>query len=97
MPTQLTECNCSICRRYGPLWAYYPPDEVRILVGADGEQCYVWGDGELEFVRCARCGCITHYRVRTGLPEPRIALNFRMAAEGWDRDIPRRYFDGASR
>lgn len=23
-PTEVTECNCSICRRYGVLWAYYP-------------------------------------------------------------------------
>ena len=22
-PRRLTECNCSICRRYGTLWAYY--------------------------------------------------------------------------
>jgi len=24
-PRQLTDCNCSICRRYGTLWAYYSP------------------------------------------------------------------------
>lgn len=28
---EVTECNCSICRRYGVLWAYYPPDRVRVL------------------------------------------------------------------
>src|SRR5450759_179867 len=30
-PETLTECNCSICRRYGALWAYYSPKQVRIL------------------------------------------------------------------
>ena len=29
-PRTLTNCNCSICRRYGTLWAYYKADEVRI-------------------------------------------------------------------
>jgi hypothetical protein len=29
--TEVTECNCSICRRYGVLWAYYTPDRVRVL------------------------------------------------------------------
>jgi hypothetical protein len=30
-PSEVTECNCSICRRYGVLWAYYPPNQVRVL------------------------------------------------------------------
>ena len=30
-PSEVTECNCSICRRYGVLWAYYPPYQVRML------------------------------------------------------------------
>jgi len=30
-PRQLTDCNCSICRRYGTLWAYYsPPRQWRL-------------------------------------------------------------------
>ncbi len=29
-PRRLTNCNCSICRRYGTLWAYYKASEVRI-------------------------------------------------------------------
>ena len=28
-PSEVTECNCSLCRRYGVLWAYYPPHQVR--------------------------------------------------------------------
>jgi len=30
-PSEVTECNCSICRRYGVLWAYYTPEQVRLL------------------------------------------------------------------
>ena len=30
-PEEVTECNCSMCRRYGVLWAYYSPRQVRVL------------------------------------------------------------------
>jgi hypothetical protein len=30
VPETLTHCDCSICRRYGTLWAYYAKDEVKI-------------------------------------------------------------------
>ena len=26
-PETVTDCNCSICRRYGVLWAYYRPSQ----------------------------------------------------------------------
>jgi hypothetical protein len=29
-PSEVTECNCSLCRRYGVLWAYCPPRQVRM-------------------------------------------------------------------
>src|SRR4051812_9445759 len=40
-PTEVTSCNCSICRRLGTLWAYYAPADVRVV----GETAtYQWGD-----------------------------------------------------
>src|SRR6478609_5477786 len=32
-PETVTNRNCSICRRYGTLWAYYPADDVRVTAG----------------------------------------------------------------
>jgi hypothetical protein len=29
-PVEVTDCTCSICRRYGVLWAYYSPKQVRV-------------------------------------------------------------------
>lgn len=29
-PAEVTECNCSLCRRYGVLWAYCAAGEVII-------------------------------------------------------------------
>lgn len=71
------ECMCSICRRYGALWAYYQPDEVDIQVEGDAMEGYVWGRKSLSFNRCKKCGCMTHYTV-VGETEMRVAVNCRM-------------------
>jgi hypothetical protein len=59
-PAEVTDCNCSICRRYGVLWAYYPPQQVRRMPGGKTD-IYMWDDRSLEFHRCAVCGCVTHW------------------------------------
>jgi hypothetical protein len=58
-PETVTDCNCSICRRYGVLWAYYSPKQVRIAGGPT--DLYMWGDKSIEFHRCRACGCVTHW------------------------------------
>lgn len=93
-PVQVTSCNCSICSRYNALWGYYKPEQVTISVGTAGQESYIWGDRELEFVRCSKCGCVTHYRTAPGQPDPRIAVNFRMAQEGEVENVAVRFFDG---
>jgi hypothetical protein len=57
-PTELTSCNCSICRRLGTLWCYYAPAQVRV---AGATTAYRWGDETLDLHRCATCGCVTHW------------------------------------
>ena len=77
------ECLCSICRRYGALWAYYKPDEVHIE--GDSIEAYVWGQKRLSFNRCENCGCMTHYTAVRDT-EPRVAVNCRMLErEEFDR------------
>lgn len=60
-PETVTDCNCSICRRYGARWAYYSPRQVRITPGEGATDFYMWGDRSLEFHRCKICGCVTHW------------------------------------
>jgi hypothetical protein len=60
-PETVTQCNCSICRRYGVLWAYYSPKQVRISAGTDATEIYMWNDRSLEFHRCRHCGCVSHW------------------------------------
>ncbi len=76
-PSTVTDCNCSICRRYGVLWAYYSPAQVRIAAGAGATDIYMWDDRSIEFHRCKTCGCVTHWAaVDKGLD--RMGVNARL-------------------
>jgi hypothetical protein len=57
-PHEVTQCNCSICRRYGVLWAYYSPHQVRVAGATD---TYCWDDRSIVFHRCTNCGCVSHW------------------------------------
>lgn len=57
-PLKLNRCTCSICRRYGALWSYYPPESVLISGATD---TYIWGDKMIAFHRCQCCGVLTHW------------------------------------
>lgn len=75
------ECFCSICRRYGALWAYYKPEEVKVEVEDDAIEGYSHGRKAISFNRCKKCGCMTHYSIVPGMEtvtEPRVAVNCRM-------------------
>jgi hypothetical protein len=60
-PETVTDCNCSICRRYGVLWAYYSRKNVRIIADGGATDIYMWDDRAIEFHRCHICGCVTHW------------------------------------
>jgi hypothetical protein len=60
-PSEVTECSCSICRRYGVLWAYYKPDKVRVFPADPATNIYMWNDRMIEFHRCRMCGCVSHW------------------------------------
>ena len=60
-PQDVTDCNCSICRKLGVLWAYYPPGDVRFVQGEDATTIYLRGERKIEFHSCRICGCTTHW------------------------------------
>ncbi len=88
-----TACNCTVCRRYGALWAY----------GHEGEDVHVTGETRaytrgtaVGFHFCAGCGCVTHWR---GLQTDeagrrREAVNLRMADPDAVAALPIDHFDG---
>ena len=95
-PTQLTSCNCSICRRYGALWAYYTHRSVRIQSAQGALESYAWGHRSIRFVRCATCGCVTHWEAAKGGSGSRMGVNARMMEPEVIAPIRIRRLDGAS-
>ena len=95
-PQQLTSCNCSICRRLGVLWAYYPPDQVAFVSGAGTTVPYVWGERSLEIHHCPACGCVTHWERVQKEGADRIAVNARIMEPADIADARVRRLDGAS-
>ena len=95
-PRQLTECNCSICRRYGALWAYGTPKTMTVQADESALACYMWGDRCIEFYHCSNCGCLTHYESIDKGADSRIAVNARMLPVDELEGIRIRHFDGAN-
>ncbi len=93
-PDEVNDCNCSICRRYGTLWAYYNPKHVRIAEETP-TQIYLWDDREINFHRCADCGCVTHWTA-TRPGHPRMGVNARLLAVEVLAAARVRHGDGAS-
>ncbi len=94
-PRVLVSCNCSICRRYGTLWAYFRADRVRIEHARKGTRAYAWGARRLRFVRCARCGCVTHWEATRPRPDSRMGVNVRLLEPEAIEGLRVRQLDGA--
>ena len=94
-PKSLTSCNCSICRRYGVLWAYFKDAEVRLFAEAGATDEYIWGDKTQNFIRCRKCGCVMQWKklnVSEGTNTGVNARNFEPSELG---DVKIRLLDGA--
>ena len=77
-PAEVFECNCSICRRLGVLWAYYHCDDVVFDTGLGSTNIYVWNEKILEFHSCSVCGCTTHWIATDRDFRERIGVNARL-------------------
>ncbi len=95
LPRTLTSCNCSICRRYGALWAYYQGSSVTIEAPRGSLATYSWNRRTREYHRCKTCGCVTHYTYRKKRTRESIAVN----GSNFDLSVISaarvRHFDGA--
>jgi len=93
IPPDATACNCTLCRRYGALWAYdYEGEKVTV---SGPTRVYSRGRA-LGFHFCEHCGCISYWRLRE--PEAdgrrRIAVNLRLAEPDKVAAIPIEHFEG---
>jgi len=94
-PRRITSCTCSICRRYGALWAYYPSGTVRVRAARGASETYTWGDHSIRFVRCATCGCVTHWKPVRRAGDARMGVNTRLFDPAAMSGVRVRRFDGA--
>ena len=92
-PDGATACNCTLCRRYGVLWAYDYEDHGIHVSGKT--QIYVRGRA-IEFHFCPTCGCVAYWRSQHEEDDGRrrIAVNVRLAAPAAVARIPIDHFDG---
>jgi hypothetical protein len=103
LPTQLNECRCTVCYKYGAIWAYFPRNEVRISVAEDTKiEEYVRkdGDGDISFNRCSNCGCMTHWwgvGEKFGGGDVKMGVNCRLVPEKEIFGIERRISLGPKR
>jgi len=98
-PRKLTACNCSICRRYGAIWAYFQRKSVDVICEDAALEAYTWRNKKLQFYRCTSCGCVTHHertKKRADATDTR-AVNMRNVDDpSIVCDLPIRVLDGAS-
>ena len=92
-PDGATACNCTVCRRYGVLWAYDYEDEGIKVAGPT--KAYARGQA-IGFHFCPECACVAFWR---GLKvdddgRRRIAVNLRLAEPDVVADIPIDHFEG---
>jgi len=92
-PDSATACNCTVCRRYGVLWAYgYEDEGIRV---SGHTQAYVRGKA-IAFHFCPLCGCVVCWRgcETDEAGRRRIAVNLRLAEPDTVARIPIDRFDG---
>lgn len=94
-PEKATDCNCSLCRRLGALWAYYEFGTVQIDGHPEHTAEYIWGDRTLRTVRCRVCGVITHWEPLETKSGAHHGVNLRNFEPALIESVRVRRFDGA--
>jgi hypothetical protein len=94
LPRQVTQCNCSVCRRYGTLWAYYPRSAVSITAPRGALEDYARTRRALRFVRCRSCGCVICWDRRSKDGDRRVGINMRLFDHTLMATVPVKVLDG---
>jgi len=96
-PGPATACNCTLCRRYGALWAYdYEGERIAISGPSAAYARADEADPSLEIRFCPTCGCVLCWRgLRLDAQgRRRIAVNLRLAEPDAVAALPIDHFDG---
>jgi hypothetical protein len=99
-PLGVTRCTCSFCSKRGALWAYYTPEQFRLVSGVDNLATYRWRSRTVKHHFCATCGCGTHSEspdYTAGEPDfdnPKILVNARLLDDFDVEAVPVKIIDG---
>lgn len=96
-PGSITACNCTLCRRYGALWAYdYEGERISVRGPTASYRRPGKADPSLEMLFCPTCASVLSWR---GLRleadgRRRMAVNLRLAEPEAVAPLPIDHFDG---
>jgi hypothetical protein len=96
-PGSITACNCTLCRRYGALWAYdYADERIRISGPMSAYTSARQTNPSLEILFCPTCACVFAWRGLRLQPDGRrrIAVNIRLAPPEAVASLAIDHFDG---
>jgi hypothetical protein len=95
-PEYLVDCNCSICRRNGALWAFYTAKSIKLSGHPENTTAYIWGRRTIRTMHCKVCGCITHWEPLAADAEETVGVNARNFEASAIEGVRVRKFDGAA-
>ena len=94
VPGSATACNCTVCRRYGALWAYgFEGEHIQV---SGPTLTYSWGDKRLQFHFCGACGGLAYWSPIEPREDGRrrMGVNLRLAEPDAVGAIPVEHLDG---
>ena len=96
-PEYATTCNCTLCRRWGALWAYGFYGEALKVSGAT--KTYMRDPRSIEFHFCPDCGCVAYWRTHEAGDDGRYygAVNLRLTEPDSVASVPVSRWDGLNR
>jgi hypothetical protein len=92
-----TICNCTMCRKYGALWAYgFDGEDVHVSAPENALTSYARAKGTISFNFCRTCGNLVSWRGLEPMKDgrTRIAVNLRLAEPQAIAGIPLQRFEG---
>ncbi len=90
-PTEIGQCNCSLCVKLGVRWAYYEQADTRISGALTSYRRADMTAPSLQLMRCAVCGCVSHWQGLDG--RTRLGINANLLPPEIISTVPVRPID----
>jgi hypothetical protein len=89
-------CNCSRCSKLGSLLAFAPPEDFKLLSGADDTTEYLFNNHVIHHHFCKTCGIQSFARGRRPDGVQMVAINARCLDDVDVGSLAVKTFDGRS-